>query len=123
MFDHIDLRVSDLRRDGEFYRQLLPMLGFRAKVEIDGWIQFEGEGTGPAAFFGVTEDPAHVPNQTRIAFWAESRARVDELAKEIRRIGARIIEGPDEESPTYYAVYFEDLCGNRLEICYRSARF
>jgi catechol 2,3-dioxygenase-like lactoylglutathione lyase family enzyme len=123
LFDHVDLRVRDLALAGPFYRQLLPLLGFTARVDIDGWIQFEAPGTGPAEFFGVTEDKAHHPNRSRIAFWAESKQRVDALAAAIRPLGARNIEGPDFESPTYYAVYFDDPSGNPLEICHRSERF
>ena len=39
--------------------------------------------------------------------------------------GAKNIEGPEfcpEYSPTYYTVYFEDPCGNRLEVCCRTAK-
>jgi predicted lactoylglutathione lyase len=71
----------------------------------------------------VAEDKAHQPNRSRLAFWAESTARVDELAAQLQAIGARNIEGPDFESPTYYAVYFDDPSGNPLEICHRSQRF
>jgi catechol 2,3-dioxygenase-like lactoylglutathione lyase family enzyme len=123
IFDHIDLRVRDLDTAGPFYRQLLPLLGFTVRVDIDGWIQFEAPGATAAEFFGITEDKAHQPNRSRIAFWAESAQRVDELAAAVRQFGAQNIEGPDFESPTYYAVYFDDPSGNPLEICHRSRRF
>jgi hypothetical protein len=39
----------------------------------------------------------------------------------LTKIGARNIEGPSQEgSEGYYAVFFEDPAGNRLEVCYRS---
>jgi predicted lactoylglutathione lyase len=61
-----------------------------------------------------------VPNENRIAFWASSTAEVNAIARLVGEIGARNIEGPDyDESPTYYAVFFEDPAGNRLEVCYR----
>lgn len=122
-FDHVDLRVTDFTVAGPFYRRLLPLLGFTEEVEIPGWIQFESAGSGPAEFFGLIADPHHTPNQTRIAFWAESKEDVDRLANELDACGARNVEGPGYESPTYYAVYFEDPCGNRLEICHRTQRF
>ena|ERR1051326_8249642 len=123
IFDHIDLRVRDLAVAGEFYRRLLPLLGFSVKVEIEGWIQFEAAGRDAAEFFGVTEDKNHQPNRSRIAFWAESKARVDQLAAAARELGAGNIEGPDYEAESYYAVYFDDPSGNPLEICHRSLRF
>ena len=108
---------------GPFYRVLLPALGFVLRVEIEGWLQFEAEGEGATEFFGVTEDRAHAPNQTRLAFLADSPARVDELASLLREIGAGAIEGPGFEADDYYAVYFEDPSGNRFEIVHRACKF
>lgn len=120
LFDHVDLRIAVA---GAFYRRFLPLLGFTVKVDIPDWIQFEAPNAGPAEFFGLIEDKAHQPNRSRIAFWAESTARVDELAAALRSLGARNLEGPGWEAPTYYAVYFDDPSGNPLEICHRTARF
>lgn len=120
LFDHIDLRVADLGKVTDFYRRLLPALGFKTDLTISGWLQYYAEGDGPTEFFGVTESKAHVPNENRIAFWASCVAEVDDIARLLREIGAQNIEGPDyDESPTYYAVFFEDPAGNRLEVCYR----
>jgi catechol 2,3-dioxygenase-like lactoylglutathione lyase family enzyme len=75
LYDHIDLRVHSLAEARTFYESLLPALGFTRKTEIPGWLQFEAEAPdgGPAAFFGVTESTGHVPNESRIAFWVETR--------------------------------------------------
>lgn len=123
LFDHIDLRVSDLATSGEFYRRFLPLLGFTEQVDLPGWIQFEARGEGTTEFFGLIEDRAHQPNRTRIAFWADSIARVDALAAQLAALGARDLEGPGFEAETYYAVYFNDPSGNPLEICHRTAKF
>ena len=119
--DHIDLRVSSLAVARPFYQVLLPALGFTRDVSDQNWFQFEAEGgAGQSEFFGITESASHVPNETRIAFWAESTAEVDRLAEIVRRAGGSNIEGPGyDESPGYYAVFFEDPSGNRLEICHR----
>jgi len=119
-FDHIDLRVPDLTLVNDFYRKLLPVLGFKQDLTIPEWLQYYAEGEGATEFFGVTESRTHVPNENRIAFWASSVAEVNDIARLLREIGAINIEGPDyDESPTYYAVFFEDPAGNRLEVCYR----
>jgi catechol 2,3-dioxygenase-like lactoylglutathione lyase family enzyme len=120
-FDHVDLRVPDLTLVSDFYRKLLPALGFKQDLTIPEWLQYYAEGEGATEFFGVTESRVHVPNENRIAFWASSVVEVNEIARLLGEIGARNIEGPEyEESPSYYAVFFEDPAGNRLEVCHRS---
>src|SRR3954466_6606646 len=94
-FDHIDLRVPNLAEVRPFYAMLLPALGFTKDVSDEKWFQFEAEKlSGANEFFGITESPGHVPNETRIAFWAESTTEVDQLADVVRRAGGRKIEGP-----------------------------
>jgi len=52
---------------------------------------------------------------------APTLSEVARLAEIIVRAGARNVEGPGyHEGPGYYAVFFEDPSGNRLEICHRS---
>jgi len=121
-YDHIDLRVRSLAEVRPFYETLLPALGFTRDVRIEGWLQFEAAGAdGATEFFGVTESAGHTANECRIAFWADSPSEVDRLAEIIVRAGARNVEGPGyHEGPGYYAVFFEDPSGNRLEICHRT---
>ena len=121
-YDHIDLRVRSLAEARPFYETLLPALGFTRKVQIEQWLQFEVAGAeGATEFFGVTESSRHIANECRIAFWAESPSEVDRLAEMIVRAGARNVVGPGyHEGPGYYAIFFEDPSGNRLEICHRA---
>ena len=118
-FDHIDLRVPRLADVTPFYTTLLPALGFTRDAPIEGWLQFEAADHAITEFFGITESPGHLPNENRIAFWAESPAEVDHIAAVALRAGARNMEGPMPYSPGYYAAFFEDPAGNRLEVCHR----
>jgi predicted enzyme related to lactoylglutathione lyase len=123
-FGHIDLRVADMAAAMPFYGALLPALGFVREYHGPVWKGWAVEGELPeAAYFAVTEDQAHVANTNRIAFWAASRNDVDRLAGVVRDAGGRITDGPRDfpEYPgTWYAVYFEDPSGNRLEVVYRT---
>lgn len=84
--DHIDLRVPSLAVARPFYAVLLPALGFTKEVSVAMWFTFEAEvPSGKAEFFGLTESPRHVPNETRIAFWAENPHEVDRLAEVVRQ--------------------------------------
>jgi catechol 2,3-dioxygenase-like lactoylglutathione lyase family enzyme len=123
LLDHIDLRVKDMKSAREFYAKLLPAIGFtcdRSDKEC-GTFYVPG-GDRPSAFFSFTEDRHHQPNGTRISFWADTRAEVDRIAALVREIGGKTLEGPElceEYSPGYYAFFFEDPDGNKLEICSR----
>jgi catechol 2,3-dioxygenase-like lactoylglutathione lyase family enzyme len=94
--DHIDLRVSDLKHAHKFYGNLLPALGFTRDRSSGRWgIFYAAGGDRPEAFFGFTQDRRHQPNDTRIAFWAENREEVNRLARLVRKIGGKNLEGPD----------------------------
>jgi len=122
-FQHIDLRVNDLEEAWAFYSKILPAVGFEEGWKGERFRGFDAHGKLPdQPWFGFTEDKDHRANTNRIAFWAESRERVDEIGLLLENAGATNISGPrecPEYSPTYYAVFFEDPCGNCLEVCHR----
>jgi catechol 2,3-dioxygenase-like lactoylglutathione lyase family enzyme len=122
ILDHIDLRVPDVERARAFYDRFLAALGYGGRRNLgSGWNSYNAPGE-PSEFFGFVESPNHVANENRIAFRAESNAAVDAFIPLLREIGAQNIEGPnyDEGAGYYYAVFFEDPFGNRLEICHRT---
>lgn len=126
LFDHIDLRVRNLAQALPFYSRVLPAIGFPHFCETPIGIAFDATSDHPKPeFIGLIEDPEHRPSATRIAFWAESKEELDRIAMIVVAAGAQNVEGPlfcPEYSPTYYGLFFEDPCGNRLEICCRTAR-
>ena len=124
LFDHIDLRVRNRATAQKFYAQVLPAIGFRVDKSGEALGLFEAEGGKAVEFFCFEEEADHQPNANRIAFWAESRTAVDAVAQVVREAGGKNIEGPElcvEYSPGYYAVFFEDPDGNKLEVCFRES--
>ena len=124
-FDHIDLRVKDMKVARKFYAKFLPQLGFVRESPGRRYHTFYSAGGGkPSEFFGFTQDKEHQPNETRIAFWADTRKEVDRIADLVREAGGTTLEGPEvcrNYSPGYYAFFFEDPDGNKLEICCRES--
>jgi len=123
-FGHIDLRVSSIDEALPFYEALMPELGFDLRYHGETWkVWGNGADLPGAAYFGITESTAHAPNENRIAFWAQDPAEVDRIAALLESAGAREISGPKAMpyGPDYYAVFFTDPSGNRLEIYHRLA--
>jgi predicted lactoylglutathione lyase len=88
-------------------------------------VHLEGPRQSPVEFFGFTQSKEHQPNENRIAFWTESREEVDRLAEVVRKAGGSNLEGPmlcREYTPGYFAAFFDDPSGNKLEICCRKSR-
>jgi catechol 2,3-dioxygenase-like lactoylglutathione lyase family enzyme len=122
LVSHIDLRVRNREKSAEFYDAFLNLLGATMDVgpTFTTW-QIPPPDAPPdweaTNWFGITEDPAMTPNPNRIAFLAPTRGTVDAIATYLPVIGAQAIEMPHEAyGPKYYACFFEDLDGNKLEI-------
>jgi catechol 2,3-dioxygenase-like lactoylglutathione lyase family enzyme len=124
---HVDLVVSSIERSLPFYRELLAPLGFHRIGEVEGE---RGETiwylSGPGSSIGLREAQSEREQPLdryevglhHLALEASSRAAVDERAAWLRSHGAEIESGPEEYgySPGYYAVFFFDPDGIKLEI-------
>jgi predicted lactoylglutathione lyase len=123
LFDHVDLRVSDLAKTRRLYDALLPAMGFSRIAADDQTIcYYQPAEDRSIPFLALDCNPSHIANGTRLALRASSRAEVDRLASIAREAGATAFEPPHvcvEYTPFYYATFFEDADGNKLEICYR----
>ncbi len=124
LLSHIDLRVRDRANATEFYDAFLNLLG---AVKDEGATFTTWQIPPPGApddweateWFGITEDPNMIPGETRVAFDAPSRGTIDAVHVYLPAIGARNIETSDGVyGPNYYAVFFDDPDGNKLEICH-----
>jgi hypothetical protein len=123
LYDHIDLCVSNLGEIRLLYDALLPAMGFSEIVaDPDSVCYYRPGGDRSNPFLGLVLDPLHRPNGTRVALRALDRLEVDRLAEIARSAGVAAFEPPhvcEEYTPFYYATFFEDSDGNKLEICYR----
>jgi glyoxylase I family protein len=125
--DHLDLVVSDLERSLRFYTELLRPLGYDRTSEIVGergervvYISHTA-GSGSVSVREVQSPGGHdryAIGLHHLAFAAASRAAVDERAAWLREEGHAIESGPEEYgySPGYYAVFFYDPDGIKLEL-------
>jgi len=118
-YDHIDFRVRNLRKVSKFYDALMPALGLRIIRRSDRIRDYWHEDRR-MPFFSLVQAVTSTPSLVRIAFAAATRKDVDCIAAIVRRAGGKEISGPEEVyRQPYYAVFFEDPDGNKLEVCCR----
>jgi|SRR5579872_516028 len=120
LFNHVDLRVRDGDRAAAFYDKLLGAMGLKRStgMEFTSYSRPE-EGDNAQQWFGFTVDAGMVAGSGRVSFSAHSREEVDRLAEVARAAGALHWEAPHEAyGSEYYATFFEDPDGNRLEIAH-----
>jgi glyoxylase I family protein len=123
---HVDLVVTSIERSLPFYTALLGPLGFHTVSEVEGergeTIWYIG---GPGTAVGLREAQSDTESYDRysiglhhLAFEASSRGDVDERAEWLRAEGVELESEPQEYTyiPGYYAVFFFDPDGLKLEI-------
>jgi len=129
-FSHVDLVVSNLERSLAFYAGLLEPLGWTRLGEIVGEagervVYRSVPGSFTALGLREKRSDAHgVPFDRyavglhHLAFEVASRAAVDERAEWLRSADTRLESEPQEYTylPGYYAVFFYDPDGLKLEI-------
>jgi glyoxylase I family protein len=133
LFDHVDLVVNSLERSLPFYRELLAPLGVTYCHEVRGergeTIHYLGGHDVPGDI-GIRERQSDAPYDRygigvhHVAFGARSRDVVDERARWLATQDVEIESGPAEYgySAGYYAVFFYDPDGIKLEIVHVPGR-
>ena len=121
--NHISLTVGDLDVAEEFYDPLLRFLGYRLSARRKDYLEW----TGPGGWFILrpARQPAAHDRYARglhhLAWNADSRAEVDEFHTLLRRHSVNLLDGPAEfpqHGEGYYAVFFEDPDGIKLELAH-----
>lgn len=112
--------TNDLARSAAFYDSLLGALGAKRVMEFDTAI---GWATGDGPIFCITEPAdgrsACIGNGSMIALGAADPAQVDALHALALRLGASDEGAPRQrqrDTLDYYAGYFRDPDGNKLNL-------
>ena len=118
MIGYVTLGTNDLEKAAAFYDALLGELGASRFMEMDTFIAWAVSPQQPALSVSLPFDknPATVGNGTMIALGVDSPDKVDAIYKKALELGGSD-EGPaGPRGDTFYAGYFRDLDGNKLNV-------
>ena len=115
--DHISIRVSDYQKSKAFYSKLFEFLGFEISDEYPGTIGWTNGKTRYwiAGAEGRKKYKIGDVGLHHYAFQLRSRRDVDALQAYLEKEKARIVDPADEYYDDYYAVFFLDPDGIKLE--------
>lgn len=116
MIGYVTLGTNDLERAAKFYDALAKELGTKRMMENDKFIAWGEPGGG--AGIGLTKPfdgkPATVGNGVMVALQAKDKAQVDRIYKIALANGAKDEGAPGPRFDGFYAAYFRDPDGNKL---------
>jgi catechol 2,3-dioxygenase-like lactoylglutathione lyase family enzyme len=118
MIGYVTLGTNDLPRAAAFYDALLAEIGARRLWDYDGGIAWGVAMDKPSLALMKPYDgkPATVGNGVMAAIVVDSHEKVDRVYKKAIELGARD-EGPaGPRGKTFYAGYFRDPDGNKLNV-------
>ncbi len=116
MIGYVTLGTNDLQRAAKFYDAIGKELGVGRFMEMENFIAWGAPGGG--AGVGLTKPydgkAASVGNGVMVALAAKNKAQVDRIHALALSLGAKDEGAPGPRGDTFYAGYFRDPDGNKL---------
>ena len=116
MIGYVTLGTNDIERAARFYDELLAEIGASRFLETETFIAWSTAPGSPA--LSVTKpfdgDDATVGNGVMVALVMDSRDKVDALHRKAMELGAQDEGAPGPRGAGFYAGYFRDPDGNKL---------
>ena len=116
MIGYTTVGTNDLKRAAGFYDALLGELGAKRAMEMETFIAWATAPNTPmvAIIKPFDKKPATVGNGVMVALLASSKEQVDKIHAKALALGGKDEGAPGPRGPGFYAGYFRDLDGNKL---------
>ena len=116
MIGYVTLGTRDLARGAKFYDAIAAEMGVGRMMEMERFIAWgkPGGGAGIGLTYPFDGQPASVGNGVMVALAAKDRAQVDRLHALALNLGGKDEGAPGDRGGGFYAAYFRDLDGNKL---------
>ena len=120
MIGYVMVGTNNFDEATKFYDELLGSIGAGRFMEDERFVAWATEMGSPA--FSVCKpydgNAATVGNGVMVALVVDSREKVDALHAKALELGGTDEGAPGQRSDTFYAGYFRDLDGNKLNAFY-----
>ena len=126
---HVDLVCRDLERSLAFYAHVFGPLGMAEPFLVEGergeqihYLRFPTPGSGSLGLRQALEEQdflLYAPGLHHVSFAVESREDVDDVHARVVAAGVEVLHAPrlwPEYHPAYYATFFLDPDGFRIEV-------
>jgi predicted lactoylglutathione lyase len=118
MIGYVTLGTNDMDRAAKFYDALLAEVGAKRFMETDRFIMWSASPTTPALSVTKPHDgkAATVGNGTMVALIVKTPTQVDAVHAKAMSLGGKDEGAPGPRGSQFYAGYFRDLDGNKLNV-------
>lgn len=116
MIGYVTVGTNDLARGAKFYDAIAQELGVGRMYETETYIAWGKPGGGAGIGLARPFDgkPATVGNGVMVAFEAQDKAQVDRIHRLALSLGGKDEGAPGQRGEGFYAAYFRDIDGNKL---------
>jgi predicted lactoylglutathione lyase len=116
MIGYVTLGSNDIERAKRFYDELLGVIGAKRGMQSDTFCMWSTtpDAPGVSVIKPFDGNRATVGNGVMVALAVGSRAKVDEVYKKALALGGKDEGAPGVRGGNFYAAYFRDLDGNKL---------
>lgn len=116
MIGYVTLGTRNLARAAAFYDALLATIGATRHIDSERFIAWAISPRRPSLSIALPYDgnAATVGNGTMVALRMDSREKVDALHRKAIELGGSDEGAPGPRGDGFYAGYFRDLDGNKL---------
>jgi len=118
MIGYVTLGTNNFDAAAKFYDQLLAEIGAKRFMDGDNFIAWGCAPDRPslAIIKPFNKEVATVGNGTMVALTVDSQAKVNDIHQKALALGGVDEGAPGLRGGTFYAGYFRDLDGNKLNV-------
>ena len=118
MIGYVTVGTNDMAKAAAFYDELLGELGAKRLMDFESFIVW-GENMQVTSFSIINPfdgGPATVGNGVMVALTVSKPEQVQSMHAKALALGGKDEGAPGPRSDNFYAAYFRDLDGNKLNV-------